>query len=83
MRRKKMMSNSGGKTLPANYDLYVYNAAGQLLGKSTQDKKAAEMVKLTDAIPGNYYVRIVGINGGWAANNSYQLRFNVPGTGGP
>jgi len=70
-------------SLPANYDLYVYNAAGQLLGKSTKDKKAAELVILDNAAPGNYYVRVVSVNGAWDANNSYQLRFNVPGTGGP
>jgi len=70
-------------SLPANYDLYVYNAAGQLLGSSTKEKKAAEMVKLNNAVPGYYYVRIVGFDRAWDSNNSYQLRFNVPGTGGP
>ncbi len=69
-------------SLPANYDLYVYNAAGQLLGSSKKDKKAAEMVKLNNAVPGTYYVRVIGVDGVWNANNSYQLRFNVPGAGG-
>ena len=67
-------------SLPANYDLYVYNAGGQLLGSSTKDKKAAEMVKITNAIPGYYYIRIVGADDAWSATNSYQLRINVPGT---
>ncbi|MDI6768843.1 MAG: phospholipase D-like domain-containing protein, partial [Anaerolineales bacterium] len=70
-------------SLPANYDLYVYNAAGQLLGSSTKDNKAAELVILRNVPPGNYYVRIVGVNGNWSAANPYQLRFNVPGTGSP
>ncbi len=66
-------------SLPANYDLYVYNSAGQLVGSSIKDKKAAEMVKLTNATPGYYYVRIMGIDGTWSAANSYQLRINIPG----
>jgi hypothetical protein len=66
-------------SLPANYDLFVYNAAGQLLGSSTKDKKAAEFVELKNVLPGDYYIRIVGVDGAWDANNPYQLRFNTPG----
>ncbi|HPP62002.1 MAG TPA: phospholipase D-like domain-containing protein [Anaerolineales bacterium] len=70
-------------SLPANYDLYVYNAAGQLLGSSVKEKKAAEVVKINNATSGYYYVRIVGFSGAWNGANPYQLRFNVTGTGGP
>ncbi len=70
-------------SLPTNYDLYVYNSAGQLIGSSKKDKKAAELVILVNAAPGNYYVRVIGVGGAWDANNPYQLRFNVLGTGGP
>jgi pimeloyl-ACP methyl ester carboxylesterase len=66
-------------SLPANYDLFVYNPDGQLLGSSTKDKKSAEFVGLTGVLPGNYYVRIVGVDGAWDAANPYQLRFSVPG----
>ena len=69
--------------LPANYDLYVYNVTGRLLGSSTRSGKAAELVLLANAEPGDYYIRVVGVNGASDAGNSYQLRFNVPGTGGP
>jgi phosphatidylserine/phosphatidylglycerophosphate/cardiolipin synthase-like enzyme len=65
-------------SLPANYDLYVYNAAGQLIDSSTKEKKAAELVKIDNASSGYYYVRVVGVNGAWSANNAYQLRFNTP-----
>ena len=70
-------------SLPANYDLYIYDASGKLLGSSTKYQKAAELIKLSNAAPGYYYVRVVGVNGSWDASNSYQLRFNIPGTGGP
>ena len=70
-------------SLPANYDLYIYNAAGQLLGSSSKEKKAAEMVKINNAIPGYYYVRIVGADGAWNLNNPYQLRFSVGSAGVP
>jgi hypothetical protein len=66
-------------SLPANYDLYVYNAAGQLLGSSTKDKKSAQMVKIDNAASGYYYVRVLGFNGAWNAANSYQLRINMVG----
>jgi hypothetical protein len=70
-------------SLPTNYDLYVYNPAGELLGSSAKKKKAAELVMLTNAAPGDYYVRVVGVDGSHDADNPYQLRFNLPGTGGP
>jgi len=70
-------------SLPTNYDLYVYNAAGELLGSSAKKSKAAELVLLTNAAPGDYYVRIVGFEGSHDAKDPYQLRFNLPGTGGP
>lgn len=65
-------------SLPANYDLYVYDANGLLLGSSTKSGKSAEKVTLTDAAPGDYYVRVMGVNGAWDATNPYQLRFNTP-----
>jgi len=69
-------------SLPVNYDLYAYDAAEQLLASSTQDDKAAETVLLKNVFPGDYYVRVVGVDGEWNAINPYQLRFNTPGTGG-
>jgi hypothetical protein len=72
------------ESLPADYDLFVYDMAGQELGGSNQEGKAAELVILTDAAPGDYCVLVVGKTGDdWDADNPYQLRFNVPGTGGP
>ncbi len=65
-------------SLPANYDLYVYSSAGLLIGSSTKDKKSAEMVKLVNALPGYYYIRVLGVDGNWNATNPYQLRINTP-----
>jgi len=69
-------------SLPTNCDLYVYNAAGELLGSSAKENKAAELVLLTNAAPGDYYVRVVGVDNSQDASNPYQLRFNLPGTSG-
>lgn len=66
-------------SLPANYNLYIYNSAGQLIGSSTKDKKSAEVVKLNNLPLGYYYIRVVGVNGVSDIINSYQLRINVPG----
>ncbi len=63
-------------SLPANYNLYVYDAVGNLLGSSTKNGKAAEKVTFTNASAGDYYVRVVGADNNWNATNSYQLRFN-------
>jgi len=68
--------------LPANYDLYVYNSVGELLGNSTKDDKAAEGVMFDFAFPDIYYVQVVGVDGVWDAANTYQLRFNVAAMGG-
>jgi len=69
-------------SLPANYDLYVYNSVGELLGNSTKDDKAAEGVMFDFAFPDIYYVQVVGVDGVWDAANTYQLRFNVAAMGG-
>jgi hypothetical protein len=63
--------------LSADYDIFVYNATGTLLGSSTKDKKSAEFVKLDHVLPGDYYVQIIGVAGAWNFFNPYQLRFNV------
>jgi len=70
-------------SLPANYDLYVYNSAGELLGSSTKDDKAAEEVMFEIVFPDTYYVHVVSADGMWDAASSYQLRFNVTSMGGP
>jgi len=70
-------------SLPVNYDLYVYDAAGQLLASSTQDDKSAESILLKNTFPGDYYVQVIGVAGVWDVDNPYQLRFNPSGTGGP
>jgi len=30
------------------------------------------------ATPGDYYVKVVGVNGAWDDTNTYQVRFNAP-----
>jgi len=69
-------------SLPTNYDLYVYDVAEQLLASSTQDEKAAETLLLKNIFPGNYYVRVIGVDEEWDAVNPYQLRFNTSGIEG-
>ncbi|RXM37548.1 hypothetical protein BOQ62_22470 [Chryseobacterium sp. CH21] len=58
-----------------DYDLYVYNANGGLLGKS-EGVTAVESVSLTNVSAGTYYARVIGYNG---ANSStcYTLNINA------
>ncbi len=64
-------------SLPANYDLYLYNADGQLLASSTRPGHQAEHITLRDRPPGLYYVLVVGVDGAHDPDNTYQLRFGV------
>ncbi|PRA97586.1 hypothetical protein CQ046_21335 [Chryseobacterium sp. MYb7] len=58
-----------------DYDLYVYNANGSLLGKS-EGATAVESVSLTNVSAGTYYARVIGYNG---ANSTtcYTLNINA------
>lgn len=50
-------------TLPADYDLYLYNSAGTLLFSSENGSTTSESVKYNAAPVGTYYVLVKGYNG--------------------
>lgn len=49
-----------------DYDMYVYNSAGTLLGSGTSTT-ATENVSLTGLAAGSYYVKVIGYNGAFSA----------------
>lgn len=58
-----------------NYDLYVYNSSGGLLGSSTNTGTAQELVSGITATKGNtYYFAVQGKNGSYNATSTYKVR---------
>ena len=64
-------------SLPADYDLYLYDANGVLLEASERRGVMEERIIRKDQPAGYYYVQVVGYDGAWNADNSYLLRFKV------
>ena len=65
-------------TLPANYDLYIYNKIYKQLAASKKQGKTSETNTRTYST-GTFYVKIVGINNAFDAANCYTLKV-TPGT---
>ncbi|MEI6312149.1 MAG: M43 family zinc metalloprotease [Bacteroidota bacterium] len=61
-------------TLPADYDLYVYNSSGTQIGSSVLGGTTSETYKLNGGAIGNYYVRIIGYSGAFNATTNYTIR---------
>ncbi|NIF05558.1 S8 family serine peptidase [Chryseobacterium sp. Tr-659] len=59
-----------------DYDLYIYNASGALLGKS-EDTSANEAIALNNRAAGTYYARVIGYNG---ANSTTCYSLNISAT---
>jgi len=60
--------------LPADYDLYLYNPANQLIGKSEKSGQTAEKVTYTANMRGDYKVWVHGYGSSHDAANPYTLR---------
>ena len=60
-------------TLPLDYDLELYNAAGTLLFSSTQPSTTAESIVYNGAPAATYYVKVYGYNGN-TSSSAYTLR---------
>ena len=60
-------------TLPADYDLYVYNSGGTLIGSSTNGGTTNELFTLNGGTVGNYYIRVIGYSGATSPTIRYTL----------
>ncbi|MCD4737823.1 MAG: PPC domain-containing protein [Anaerolineae bacterium] len=63
--------------LPADYDLYLYTASGELLDASTHRGSSGERIHLRHQPAGFYYVQVVGYAGAWDASDTYRLYCKV------
>jgi hypothetical protein len=74
----------GQKT--TDWDLYLLNAAGEIVGTSAQGDTTNETAKITDPPPGNYTAVIVNFAGGAASdwtNGSVKFAKPIPPVYGP
>jgi len=62
--------------LPADYDLYLYDDAGELVDFSTQYGTTDEQIAVTVS-SGTYYIEVRGYREAWS-DNSYDLSYDVP-----
>lgn len=64
-------------TLPADYELQLYNAAGALLYSSTSATTTPETILYNAAPAATYYVKVYGYNGATSATQQYTLRIST------
>jgi hypothetical protein len=64
-------------SLPADYDLYLYNATGRLIGFSVHNGRRRERITLDRLSIGYYYVQVVGYAEAWDETAPYRLRFKA------
>lgn len=57
-----------------DYDLYVYNSSGTLLGKSIGTTSQELVSNISVTKNSTYYFQVVGFNGSYDANNKYKVR---------
>lgn len=66
--------------LPGDYDVYLYNSAGTLLGSSTAGGTTSEAIIYNTATVGTYSIRVIGYNGVFSTTVCYRLRAEISGT---
>ncbi|OQP66315.1 hypothetical protein A3860_12490 [Niastella vici] len=63
-------------TLPADYDLYLHRANGNVMASSVNSGTTNESVTKNLTAGTNYYIRVIGKNGSFNAGNCYTLTVN-------
>jgi len=64
-------------TLPADYELQLYNAAGTLLYSSTSAGTTSETITYNAAPAATYFVKVYGYNGATSNTTAYTLRVST------
>lgn len=64
-------------TLPADFDLKLYNSAGTQIGSSANGSTTSESISLTNQAAGTYTVYIFGYNGARSTTSCYTLKATV------
>lgn len=61
-------------TLPADYDVVVYNSAGTQIGISQNSGTTNESVSLASQAAGTYYIKVLGYSSAFNATSCYTLK---------
>ncbi|WP_240344021.1 pre-peptidase C-terminal domain-containing protein [Paenibacillus sp. SYP-B3998] len=64
--------------LPANYDLYLYNASSTQLASSVNTNTTSEAISYNASVAGTYYIKVVGANGATSTSQAYALQATYP-----
>jgi hypothetical protein len=64
-------------SLPANYDMYLYNPAGGLIDFSENAGTADESMAATATTTGDHYIRVYGAAGAYDTDDAYRLRVDL------
>lgn len=67
-------------TLPADYDLYLYNSAGTLLYSSENGTTSSEAITYNNAPVATYYIKVIGYNGANSSTTCYTLKAQTSST---
>jgi hypothetical protein len=67
-------------TLPANYQLTLFNPSGTSVASSKKTGTQDELIKYNTAVIGTYKVKVNGANGAFDASNCYTLRVDLSAT---
>jgi hypothetical protein len=68
-------------TLPADFDVELYNSAGTLLGTSANGSTTSEVIIYNgNTAAATYRVRVFGYNGAFSATTNYTLRCSTRAT---
>ncbi len=64
-------------SLPANYDVRLYNPSGTLVASSKNSGTNNETINYNTTVVGTYKIRVNGVNNAFHATDCYDLRVNL------
>lgn len=63
--------------LPLDYDLYLYNPSGTLIGQSINGSNTSEAITFNTTTVGTYRVRVIGYSGAFSSTSCYTLLASI------
>lgn len=67
--------------LAGDYDLYLVNSAGTILGRSENGSTTSESLTYSNTAAGTYYIKVIGYNGAYSTTKAYNLKATFVGGG--
>ncbi len=64
-------------TLPADFDIVLYNSASTQIGSSSAASTSNESIVLSNQAAGTYYIKVFGYNSAFNSSNCYTLYAGV------